>query len=131
MGNKTTFKLLETLNAMNATNEQCRMKTARLQRLFNQFDSGNKGWLNKADIAKMGCKARRQNSDFLDGQKNPMELILWAPSLVSRFIVRNKRFQAAFDELDADDDGRISREEFVLYFLQKDDWYEQIILALD
>src|SRR4051794_28669051 len=79
MGNKAAFKLQKTLNALS---EERRVKTARLQRLFNQFDSGNKGWLSKADMIKMGCKARRRDSDFLD-EKNPMKFALFAPSPVS------------------------------------------------
>ena len=129
MGNQTNQKLK--VHALNAISEQHRMKTGRLKRLFNQFDSGNKGWLNKTDVIKMSCKALRRDSDFLDGRNNSWKLAVWTPCLISCFVKRNKDFRNAFDEIDVDYNGRISEKEFVHYCLRNDDVYEMMIKALD
>jgi Ca2+-binding EF-hand superfamily protein len=128
MGNKSTRAVHKIQNAIS---EERRKKTARLQHLFNQFDSRNKGCLSKADMVKMGCKALRQRSNFWAGRNKRIKLLNWMSSFTSCVIVRTEAAQNAFDEVDADGDGRVSREEFVNYFLEHDELYEYITLALD
>lgn len=126
MGNQLT----QTINEIGDAIIQDQQRRAELGRLFNQFDSNNKGWLSETDMVKMICKATRRRSS-IDVRENPMELILWTPRLIACCFVRTETFTDIFDEADADQDGRISRREFIAYAMEQESRYNLLIRALD